>query len=83
MGPFEQVGPECPPLSILPKVSGGNGREWEGDQAEGMVGGGPSRGSPKVTVEGFGCWGWVVWDVVVFNLIISQCMITVSDDHCV
>ena len=76
MGPFEQVGPECPPLSILPKVSGGNGREWE-------EGGGPSRGSPKVTVEGFGCWGWVVWDVVVFNLIISQCMITVYDDHSV
>ena len=76
MGPFEQVGPECPPLSILPKVSGGNGREWE-------EGGRPSRGSPKVTVEGFGCWGWVVWDVVVFNLIISQCMITVYDDHSV
>ena len=75
MGPFEQVGPECPPLSILPKVSGGNGREWEE--------GGPSRGSPKVTVEGFGCWGWVVWNVVVFNLIISQCMITVYDDHSV
>ena len=26
VGPLEQVGAECPPLSILPKVSGWNGR---------------------------------------------------------
>ena len=54
MGPLEQVGPEWPPLSILPKVSGGNG-------------GGEPRGSPKVRVEGLGYGGW---DVVISNLFI-------------
>ena len=45
MGPFEQVGPECPPLSILPKVSGGNGREWEE--------GGTKQRKPKSDGGGF------------------------------
>ena len=75
-GAFRASGTGVPPI-VNPAQS--VRREWEG-----MGGGGrPSRGSPKVTVEGFGCWGWVVWDVVVFNLIISQCMITVYDDHSV
>ena len=35
-GAFGASGTRVPPLSILPKVSGGNGREWEegGGQAE-------------------------------------------------
>ena len=72
MGPFEQVGPECPPLSILPKVSGGNGREWE----EG--GRGAKQRKPKSDGGGFrllglgglGCGGFQPHHITV-------------NDHCV
>ena len=58
MGPLEQVGPEWPPLSILPKVSGGNG-------------GGEPRGSPKVRVEGLGYGGGGCGDFQPFHPHIS------------
>ena len=64
MGPFEQVGPECPPLSILPKVSGGNGRRGEAKQRKPKSDGGGFR---LLGLGGLGCGGFQPHHITVYD----------------